>query len=37
MRLYFFIFKTREGRNEFMEITKRMKKTEREYVHIEYN
>ena len=37
MRLYFFIFKTRKERNEFMEIAKRMKKAEREDVYKEYN
>ena len=33
----FFIFKTREQRNDFIERTKRMKKLEREKVYKEYN
>jgi len=33
----FFIFKTREKRNEFMEKTKGMKKTEREEVYKDYS
>ena len=33
----FFIFKTRELRNEFIERTKGMKKLEREKIYEEYN
>jgi len=33
----FFIFKTREQRNEFIERTKGMKKLEREKIYEEYN
>ncbi len=33
----FFIFKTREKRNEFMEKTKGMQKAEREEVYKEYS
>ena len=33
----FFIFKTREQRNDFIERTKGMKKLEREKVYEEYN
>ena len=33
----FFIFKTREQRNDFIERTKGMKKIEREKVYKEYN
>ena len=33
----FFIFKTREKRNEFMEKTKGMKKIEREEIYKEYS
>ena len=33
----FFIFKTREKRNEFMEKTKGMEKAEREEVYKEYS
>ena len=33
----FFIFKTREQRNEFIERTKGMKKIEREKIYEEYN
>ena len=33
----FFIFKTREQRNDFIERTKGMKKIERENVYKEYN
>ena len=33
----FFIFKTRELRNEFIERTKGMKKIEREKIYEEYN
>ena len=33
----FFIFKTREQRNDFIEQTKGMKKLEREKVYEEYN
>ena len=33
----FFIFKTREQRNDFIERTKEMKKIEREKMYKEYN
>ena len=33
----FFIFKTREQRNNFIELTKGMKKIEREKIYEEYN
>ena len=33
----FFIFKTREQRNDFIERTKGMKKLEREKIYEEYN
>ena len=33
----FFIFKTRQERNEFMEITQGMQKAEREEVYKEYS
>ena len=33
----FYIFQTREKRNEFMERTQGMKKTEREEIYKEYN
>ena len=33
----FFIFKTREQRNDFIERTKEMKKIEREKIYKEYN
>ena len=33
----FFIFKTREQRNDFIERTKGMKKIEREKIYEEYN
>ena len=33
----FFIFKTREKRNEFMERTQGMKKTKREEIYKEYS
>ena len=33
----FFIFKTRNDRNEFIEKTKGMKKTEREKIYQEYS
>ena len=33
----FFIFKTREQRNDFIERTKGMKKIEREKIYKEYN
>ena len=33
----FFIFKTRSDRNEFIEKTKGMKKTEREKIYQEYS
>ena len=35
--LCFFIFKTREQRNNFIERTKGMKKIEREKIYKEYN
>ena len=35
--LCFFIFKTREQRNDFIERTKGMKKLEREKVYEQYN
>ena len=36
-RVCFFIFKTRELRNEFIERTKGMNKLEREKIYEEYN
>ena len=35
--VYFFIFKTREQRNEFIERTKGMNKLEREKIYEAYN